>query len=686
MPYIQKLVKNLRLIPYIALTAFLLGNIQSGQAQGADALRYDIADVVDTLVDELAQGARQGQLALESLDPETQRAVRQIATGEDFRYARFSARTQVTALYNMANARAQGEGERFIAKLHRKLSGASGAVRLDADLQAISRKFTAPDLDRPLAFADAYKLAPADLRRPLPANVEAAVELLSRAMSPSDLGSIVTKMERHFRLDARGEPSRRVIDRAIVTSSDRKSALRQMINAHSPPPQLQRAMQILLIDVASKHAALGMDQDLVRTLKGLAEEPLPSDLNKFSEIGDSLPSRQAQRGASVEGNTISSPLSDSAARGKMAEILDQGGVEALQNNGGGGGGPSYASNRRAHADYVRRTHSGQHGVPRKYSLAIRSSKAARGVAVGAKVDTPSIRPAAAFWIPSVQDDRFGRLTISIPGREKLVVTRFLFADSFEAAVSTLWEDHGQEAAFKDGEITIVMSMDPDSAIAASQREQIIASAGERIVALGGQSATAEMVSILPRGIVIHPALHGRELAWSVARVDFCWFNDLNRLSVEAAKIAGKAMPAHLRKAFTGNARTWQFYERNGRIMIDEAAGAVDRLRLRSPSDGHFGVSLFAFGEERPSSSAQRDRDGVWRLVHQEKEVQPLLDWALTSHPDFMRLNDYSEALSVLRWLDRVGTRLVILDSDGEPQRIATPDRVFVGKVGPWAGE
>jgi hypothetical protein len=35
-------------------------------------------------------------------------------------------------------------------------------------------------------------------------------------------------------------------------------------------------------------------------------------------------------------------------------------------------------------------------------------------------------------------------------------------------------------------------------------------------------------------------------------------------------------------------------------------------------------------------------------------LQPLIDWLITYHPDFMRLNDFSEAFTLMRWARSVG--------------------------------
>jgi len=70
---------------------------------------------------------------------------------------------------------------------------------------------------------------------------------------------------------------------------------------------------------------------------------------------------------------------------------------------------------------------------------------------------------------------------------------------------------------------------------------------------------AEQAKSLPKGIVTHPAIVGRELSWSAARVDF-WFNQMDLLSQEATAInGGQQMPDELRQIRISDADTWQFF-------------------------------------------------------------------------------------------------------------------------------
>ena len=384
------------------------------------------------------------------------------------------------------------------------------------------------------------------------------------------------------------------------------------------------------------------------------------------------------------------------------------------------------------------------GTPRTYRVATRSARAGRGVSAGGDVQTSiTLPPLRAFWLANKQDDRFGRLFVEFsadggkPGA--FGASRVLFADSFYAASSAVWAKHDTEASFREGEILILMSMDPRSQVGDSlrnttralllsgltsaERSKLASMQEERAAlhakarsgdgkalysylkldteidkALGSaidrldpgsktklEAAMRELRSL--RGIVIHPAIVGRELAWSAPRIDF-WFNRLDALSREAAAMnGGRPIPDTLTKFSIGRASTWQFFEFDSTISLGQAKGRVMPLIVRSrTTDGHgpaapaaatrshFGVSLFG---QKPGPKAIKAEDDLYRQEDLEAQVQPMLDWLATNHHDFMRLNDFSEAFSLLRWLNSRGIQLVVVDMDGQGSAIATPDRVQI---------
>jgi hypothetical protein len=295
------------------------------------------------------------------------------------------------------------------------------------------------------------------------------------------------------------------------------------------------------------------------------------------------------------------------------------------------------------------------------------------------------------------DDRFGRFVIKVApadgkGEGMLVRSRTLFADSALVAIDLLWGGHSGATAYRDGEILVIMSMDPfDRRIADPAFERRVAEFQKKVETADQNDMNAIMGLLRernelerqsmaqPRRIVVHPALHGRELAWSTARIDF-WFNDIPGLSAESVTTnGGTSMPAPLRNIQIGDrAQTWQFYELDGVISVNPGTGKIGEVSVVSGSAGensrarsHYGVSMFSF--------EQGDGEEGRRVEDLEKELQPMLDWLAQNHHDFVRLNDFAEAFALMRWVHSAQVDPLIYDLDGDPEPIVTPDRVVLGE-------
>jgi hypothetical protein len=335
-------------------------------------------------------------------------------------------------------------------------------------------------------------------------------------------------------------------------------------------------------------------------------------------------------------------------------------------------------------------------VSRTFASAIRSARAARGVAAGGTVVGPTdLKVTGIAWVANPDDDRFGRIILGLRrdagGEEFLAATRTLFADSALAAVDVLWGGHEGATSYREGEILVLMSMDPfaeadpeasrkleTELLALRMRAQTISDSDT----VAQQEALVEFVRLreqaaqIPRRIVVHPSLHGRELAWATARIDF-WFNKLEELRAEAEKASGTQAPPSLFEIEVSKADTWQFYERGARVRIERPDGGLGRIAVDSVdgdatnSRSHYTVSMFTI------DTNEEDPDGR-ELPELTSELQPMLDWLATRHPDFVRLNDFSEAFSVVRWAAESGVTPIVLDLDGVTPPIATPDRVVIG--------
>ena len=372
--------------------------------------------------------------------------------------------------------------------------------------------------------------------------------------------------------------------------------------------------------------------------------------------------------------------------------------------------------------------------------------------MGATVEVRQLgKPIKALWVSQRDDSRFGRLYVSLqaPGAEQpvLAASRVMFTDSFRSALAARWGQWVGPAQFLEGDILVLISMDPEHPVstesANAARSRIIAAAmqglspderrqlqdlekklaaavntarrvgrpdaaaavtdrkASELIMLGlsnlspqqGQKAMqdADVLSAV-RGIVVHPSLVGRELAWSAARVDF-WFNKPEALVAEVRKQNPGVVEVSPVASLPEDMSTWQFYERDSTISLTTGTAGVRDLVVTSatgPSSAadpsaarrsHFAVSIFS---EEKASGALSAEDDLYRRPDMARKVEPLLDWLATRHHDFMRLNDFSESLSLLRWLYRIGVAPVVVDMAGDAKAIATPDRVDISK-GPGVG-
>jgi hypothetical protein len=677
----------------------------------------------------------------------------------------FSSETMIETLFRRAQATSQTEGDRFLAKLIADAGKSSAAIATDPQLEPL-RRFNAADLARPIIFAPLGSLDDAAIGKPLPAVAEKAIGVLAEHYSGGHLARAREVFLRN--LQKPGFDSGK-FEQALAHSPDSRKAIIRMLADGLPPPRLETALRNILHDAKESSAALGINPDALTVMDELSNE-LPPELERYSQVEDSIPSRQvqvAEAATAHEAGKInrSSELTDRAVLALLSTPANRAGPPPTSNGpggggpskpnpfkpgpdgnaaaaappapdpspggGGGGGAPAYAE---AYTKYTSNTFepivprsgplpSARAPTPRGYGLAIRSASAARGIAIGGTV-TSEIRsvPVRATWLTNSKDDRFGRLFVEFQdsSRQPIAASRVFFSDSFFAAKAALWDKHDAEATFRDGQILVLMSMDPDSSISRRGREGLeeldtkISALQARMKALhitGKQDleklSPEDLAGLLqmgreikqlegkaeqaPRGIVTHPAIFGRELAWSAARVDF-WFNRIGDLSKEAAMINGaQEMPENLRNLNISAAGTWQFYELNSVVKLGGVEGKAQRLIVGSNSPGnhqenlrsHFGVSMFAFADH-PPADGQLVEDGIYRLPKLENDLQPMLDWLSTNHPDFMRLNDFSEAFSLLRWLRSNAVVVNVVSATGEPPGIATPDRVVIGQ-GPSIG-
>lgn len=726
-------MKIFRTLLFFALTLFF-----GIQFAGAKELRQvDIADAVEALSQEIALSREASARRLIEIDPAIEPVLREMSTVDGFEHRVFSARTQVEALYQLGEAQKPGEGRRFLAKAASALGRDSAALSVDPTLTVLKGEFTDANLKQSLSFASPTSVNPSAMDRPIPQNLLNAIDLISEASDgPNRFHSVLQISRETLNL---GQPprDRKAVEAAIRRNTTSRDVIVElMTRVHAPPPTVERAAQKMVLEIARGSAALEIDPRFADVIEELAREPIPEQLQRVSDLENDLPSRRTQQ--SVLGLPRHSSATEArVAASQVASALVEGGIEATQSAmapGPDGRPQSYRDNRTRHASYSadslapRGRSQGAGNVSRKYRSAIRSPRAARGVAVGADVKYPWRSPKSAIWVESTEDPNFGRFLIVFPsgiwGTERLFASQPLYSDSVAAAISTILGNHEGEAEFRDGEITILMSMVPSKPTASEVQAAIgifkdsfpdEAAIAEVYLTEGGTAANRalaifptvdidmveEIVGIAqqiiagsgsPNGVVVHPAVAGYQLSWAAARTDF-WFGDSEKLMAEINEVQPlKSAERRLGERFPTNANTWQFYERDSEISLISAIEGEDwgQIQVLSKSehdtssdetDSHFSVTLFSYAENRPSSGAEEVEPGVWRLINEEKRAEPLLNFLFTTHPDFLRLNHYSEALSIVRWLDSNDVGLTTLDASGVPATTIPPKYVFVGGRG-----
>jgi hypothetical protein len=674
-----------------------------------------------------------------------------------------------------AEAHTPGQGERVAAYLYQQAEAEFGAVRTDpafGELRGVLARTARANLD-PARFR--FASAAAARNTALPPLVQRAVEQLATVYSGPNLSSFRGLALRTFRgqnLDfdrivARSSSSKDAIALLFEASTPPPTnleaaefMLRETVGANAALHEHGKFLRTLH-EVRGELGLEQLDPELREYVR--QESRIPSRIAQAREArqagllavvprpDDDLLLRQYRRGFQADAKVASARKSAAqqysdyvvGSFGAPPDVPAAGQGSGMGGGGGGGidgggrrpgddvpgttarpdggpvrpsGGGGYGSGRAYTVDVPSVSYPGVAApsapVSRSFATAIRSSRAARGIAAGGPVSSSvSLKPLAAAWMANHEDGRFGRLVIQLdagPGREPVIVTsRTLFADSFYPAVSLLWEGHYGSTSFREGEILVVMSMDP-FAVPDPQRRAELERRTDELMRRAREATAADPDTPVPfemeleaaqlqmetdqepRRIVHHPALFGRELAWSAARIDFALIN-LETLSTEASITnGGQPLPSYLLDFDVSEAGTWQFFERQGDVRLVPGTGGLQRLSVVSSGPlsnsgestrSHFAISMFALDNQDPTGLVETEGR---RLPELESRLQPMLDWLATNHHDFIRLNDFSEALSLLRWLKGEGVAPILVDLDGEGPEIATPNQMVIG-VGPKIG-
>ena len=736
----------------------------------------DAPSFTGVLEQALAQGVQSTSQVLNRLGPDVQQALRDAQEKTDFKYYNFSARSQIEMLYQRAEAGGSGQGELFLARLKDALTPSSAALAEDPRLKFLDG---IPRRSGPIVFADIASIDANVTAKKISPAVQDALTILSEHTSSRGLGHLRGVLLRNLNLDSTkdAKDAARKFDDLIRSAPSRKGVIAAAFTAHLPPPKLQIAVQRVIEDFARSSGAFAVDPAVAKVMQGLSSELTVAEHRLVQSDAAFQQNHDINQG--VAKSSVDAKSSDA----KIALALSKAAESAGDVPPAGGGGGPFPQPRAAggtglaqkHQQYVeqsfqRRSNIGSAPplpawasrappVPRSYRVAIMSPRAARGIAVGAEMTSEvARRPLKAYWIADKTSERFGRLVISFaPCKENwfkfvwemlgqcngdpiVAASKRLHVDSFMAANQLLWGSFNTEAQFVEGEITVLMSMNPwvlpPGLETLANKEQDAIRKYEGLIASYNATVSAARHSLLsqksnqgldfdkqfdplnpaadikkleaklsqltkeidaaksaveavretikqyqathgeqPRSIVFHPAIHGRELAWSAARIDF-WFNDTERLFEEANSVAADEHTTNkLRRALDAakeGAGTWQFFEQDAIIDLDRN-GAAPTVAVRTSAsrnadeDGRFAVSLFRLNE---ASGANEDR--AEHLVEGEAEIRRPLAWLQRMHPDFWRLSDFSTSLMLLRYLKSEQVQLFSFSADEFDEQRPTP--------------
>lgn len=738
---------------------FIVFSLPSATA-GLATHDFDSRDVIGAIVERLEAGRtsieqKLTRLGFGDLVEEAQRGA-----GGAYSPHGFSGRTLIEYVYNRAEANQSGEGERFLALLRNDEAQRSAQIATDPKLS-----FLAHYSDAELAKTFDFKPVSPDFakgaKKPLSPAVVEAIGVLSDHLADKGIGRAKHHFLRNF--EKKGFNAE-TIDRILLSARSPQDAIQKFFEAGTPPPTAREASLKLLAEFSRGSSTFAIDPEVLRVAQRLNLE-IPEEVERYQVHADGLQSRAVQEAEVTRASRDATKSSQRPSRDDVIAGMQRPpegpsvppapGSDPLGGgrDGGGSKSPSSGGERfvaeqpgnsrtfspshrqaalRSYDSYVKRTFEPRSGSPgpsapgsgapvsRTYRVAIGSPRAARGVAAGAQVTSQvQGKPSEAYWLPFAKDERFGRLLVKISSdaadheNERVIASRLLFTDSVHSALSVLRDDFGQEAGLRDGEILVLMSMDPESPIlesdygeklhrleqTQSELQQLVPHLFAALFLTAEETERADQLvreaealnKAIPRPIVIHPALHGRELAWSIARTDF-WFNNLDELESEAMRInGGIPMPGGYKELIAGGeAQTWQFYERDAVITTQVAAG-IESFVLQTDTgtrDARYSVSLFSTGDPAFSDWETDTIPGeseFYRVSGMEEAIQPMLDSLARYHPDFWRLNDFYESLSLLRWLERNDAQVTIVDIDGTEPNLPTPDRIDTDHVSPKVG-
>lgn len=723
----------------LVIAAMAPAGIAGAASKDAAVPVIDAEAIVGRIADGLVQGRNDTLARLRSLGfgpalDETGQSPRGLGA--------LSARSLIESLYRRAEAASAGEGKRLLAILHADVASRSAALATDPAFKPFAG-FAPADLDprqRPVQFAPPSALPSPAV--PLSPAVEQAVAKLAQVYAGPGVASARGLMLRHLRKQGFGAAQ---FERLVLESATAQEAVARVVLAGTPPPAPEQALRDTFIDLMATSAALAMDAALWSIVERLSAE-LPPERSAYAANESRLPSRQQQARATGE----SSPVASSRGAFEIPRTeVDAAEQRFSEWRGSGPRQERAAAERRRHESSVRSGNSTYRPPPPRP----RPRKGVViGDSLEVRLDG---MPRAALWVANRKDDRFGRLFVVLADApdtpRRLVASRVMFADSFyaaaelalrrprdagaltsarqvlvtldrptarvlalESALTRSTDELGKWLDHQHGELSLLSvvhkrlqgsiaeRVDSPSARAYLARDRALGLlddhedaraielqlADERWMDLAGTRLRRPDATL---GLVLHPALVGREVAWSLARADFLPLNQ-RRFADESVLLGASAREAAALPAITlERAAGWFFIDRPARVELEPGALAW-RLAVRPQEPSPRGSADSPGPDSLLQSRVQRRiRPGDPDTAHQvpptardpsaEKALDAWLAWLPRRHHDFMRIDDLAHSLALLRWIGSHGLRTEALDVNGPGKALPMP-RFYRWSTGP----
>ncbi len=376
-------------------------------------------------------------------------------------------------------------------------------------------------------------------------------------------------------------------------------------------------------------------------------------------------------------------------------------------------------NDAAFKRFMGNTFNGASGIPRSFSVASRSIRGPGGISLGARIlNAPQLRVKSAVWVPTDHHPQFGRYAITLDG-DGIVVSSILYSESAAAAWIALFNPTAEYARFQEGEIFPLVTIDRFYREGELNRHQKPVAINPALTGYGlgwsvarvdfwfsvGKAARKDIVALHCNGqekncdaLADEPSVD-----WDLLDQLATWqFHDKehkiqffepapgeNYRTVRVCNLTDGCSSAttpdpHMtispfarKDVFKGEILRNISY-RSGTECEDNSTHRAEFFQCLRESTTKF-LSNYVASENEEGDADEIPSEllreiealpagypyGAWLEAQLEpdtppssslqKSLQPLIDWLLRHHPDFIKLNDFAEAFTLLRWIHSAST-------------------------------